>query len=306
MNTLILLNSTKYYKFQPSSNEINNNDNTNLVSNKFVILTLLIIILLINVNELTIMTGERVDSNYVMNNYSLYNLSKYPQISLLIYNIEKWKLNGEQLLNFLQNLLAQNLKDIQIIFILKKKTSHNIKEIIYKNSLLDKRIDIYEYEKYIEDNIYQLTDKIHGKFTIFIDKLISFGKNQLESYFNFTKGKINNIYEFSYKDSLLYLIKTKILSILLDEEKFNFNTTELINNIKSISLPNLNYISIAYCPNNKYTPFTYVSMISILSTKTFSTYISFYLITDKTYKNTNKDFFDSLYEQFDFFNIFRF
>ena len=72
MNTLILLNKTNYYKFQPSLNEINNNDNTNEYSTKFVILTLLIIILLFNVNELTIMTGERVDSNYVMGNYSLF------------------------------------------------------------------------------------------------------------------------------------------------------------------------------------------------------------------------------------------
>lgn len=303
MNTLILLNNTNYYKFQPSLNEINNNYNTNEYSTKFVILTLLIIILLFNVNELTIMTGERVDSNYVMGNYSLYNLSKYPQISLLIYNVENWKLNEKQLLKFLQNILNQNLNNIQIIFILKKKTDQNIKDFIYKNSLEDKRIEIFECEKYIDDNIYQLIEKIQGKFTILIDKLISFGINQLEKYYNSTKGKINNIYEFSYKDSVLYLIKTKILSVLLDEENLNFNNTELINNIKSIPLPNLNYISIAFCPNNKYTPFTYVSMISILSTKSFYTYISFYLITDETYKNSNKNFLDSLYEQFDFFNI---
>ena len=33
-------------------------------------------------------------------------------------------------------------------------------------------------------------NKITGKFTMVIDKLISFGENLLEHYFNSTKGKI--------------------------------------------------------------------------------------------------------------------
>ena len=136
-----------------------------------------------------------------------------------------------------------------------------------------------------------------------IDKLITFGEDFLEKYYNLTRGKINHFFEIKTENKTLYLIKTKILSDLLDNGKFNFNYTELINNIKSLPLPNVNYISIAYCPNNIYTPFAYVSMISTLSSKSSSTYISFYIITSKHYSNSNVDFIMSLYEQFDNFNI---
>ena len=107
-------------------------------------------------------------------------------------------------------------------------------------------------------------NKIKGKFTLMIDKLITFGEDFLEKYYNLTKGKINNLFEIKAEKQTLYLIKSKILSELLDNGKFNFDYTKLINSIKSSPLPNFNYISIAYCPNNIYTPFAYVSMISIL------------------------------------------
>ena len=136
-----------------------------------------------------------------------------------------------------------------------------------------------------------------------IDKLITFGEDFLEKYYNLTKGKINNLFEIKAEKQTLYLIKSKILSELLDNGKFNFDYTKLINSIKSSPLPNFNYISIAYCPNNIYTPFAYVSMISILSSKSASTYISFYIIISIHFLKTNMDFINSLYEQFDNFNI---
>ena len=107
-------------------------------------------------------------------------------------------------------------------------------------------------------------NKIKGKFTLLVNKIINFGENKLEKFYNETKGKINNVFEFQSENENLYLIKTKLLSDLLDSGKFIFNYMELVNKIKSLSLPNLNYISIAFCPNNIYTPLTYVSMISIL------------------------------------------
>ena len=67
--------------------------------------------------------------------------------------------------------------------------------------------------------------------------------------------------------------------------------------------PVLNNISIAFCPNNIYTPLTYVAMLSVLKSKSSNTYISFYLIIPKDYKSTNIDFIFSLFDQFDFFNI---
>ena len=119
-------------------------------------------------------------------------------------------------------------------------------------------------------------NKIKGKFTLMIDKLITFGEDFLEKYYNLTKGKINNLFEIKAEKQTLYLIKSKILSELLDNGKFNFDYTKLINNIKSSPLPNFNYISIAYCPNNAYKPFVYVSMISILSSKNDFTFLTFY------------------------------
>ena len=302
MNNFIFLNKPKYSKFHQASNEQNENDSTITINPKFIPLFLLILILFLNLNLLKVQTTVN-DSNYIMGGYSLYNWTYYPQISLLIYNIENWNLNMEKLLNFTDKLKNQKLKDIQIIFLLKNQTENKNSKVIKKQSLIDKRISFYEYEKLVEDNIFELLNKIKGKFTLIIDKLISFGEDLFEKYYNLTRGKINHFFEIKTENKTLYLIKTKILSDLLDNGKFNFNYTELINNIKSLPLPNFNYISIAYCPNNIYTPFAYVSMISTLSSKSSSTYISFYIITSKHYSNSNVDFIMSLYDQFDYFNI---
>ena len=163
-----------------------------------------------------------------MGGYSLYNWTYYPQISLLIHNIENWNVNNEQLLNFIDNLKKQKLKDIQIIFLLNNQTENKNLKIIKQQSLKDNRITFYEYGKLEEDNIFEIMNKIKGKFTLMIDKLITFAEELLQKYYNLTKGKINNLFEFKTEKQTLYLIKTKILSELLDNGKFNFNYTELI------------------------------------------------------------------------------
>ena len=302
MNNFILLNNTKYNKFNQSSFEQNENDSIIPTNPKFILLFLLIIILFLNSNNLKASTNVN-ESNYIMGGYSLYNWTYYPQISLLIYNIENWNLNNEQLLNFIDNLKNQKLKDIQVIFLLNNQTESKNLKVIKQQSLIDNRISFYKYGKLVEDNIFEIMNKIKGKFTLMIDKLITFGEDFLEKYYNLTKGKINNLFEIKAEKQTLYLIKSKILSELLDNGKFNFDYTKLINSIKSSPLPNFNYISIAYCPNNIYTPFAYVSMISTLSSKSTSTYISFYIITSTHFSKSNMDFINSLYDQFDNFNI---
>ena len=302
MNNFILLNNTKYNKFNQSSFEQNENDSIIPINPKFILLFLLIIILFLNLNNLKASTNVN-ESNYIMGGYSLYNWTYYPQISLLIYNIENWNLNNEQLLNFIDNLKNQKLKDIQIIFLLNNQTENKNLKVIKQQSLIDNRISFYKYGKLVEDNIFEIMNKIKGKFTLMIDKLITFGEDFLEKYYNLTKGKIDNLFEIKAEKQTLYLIKSKILSELLDNGKFNFDYTKLINSIKSSPLPNFNYISIAYCPNNIYTPFAYVSMISTLSSKSTSTYISFYIITSTHFSKSNMDFINSLYDQFDNFNI---
>ena len=66
---------------------------------------------------------------------------------------------------------------------------------------------------------------------------------------------------------------------------------------------NLHYIHISYCLNNHYASLVYVSMSSILSSKDYYTYISFYLIISNNFKKKNIEFLSSLYAQYDFFNI---
>ena len=68
-------------------------------------------------------------------------------------------------------------------------------------------------------------------------------------------------------------------------------------------VPQFNYISIAFCTNNYYTTLTYVSMISILISKNENTYICFYIIIPKDYSKKNINFLNSLYDQYDYFNI---
>jgi hypothetical protein len=106
-----------------------------------------------------------------MGGYSLYNWTYYPQISLLINDIEKWDLNNEQLLNFIDNLKHQKLKDIQIIFLLNNQTKNIYLKVIKQQSLIDNRISFYEIGKLVEDNIFEIMNKIKGKFILMIDKL---------------------------------------------------------------------------------------------------------------------------------------
>ena len=227
MNNFILLNNTKYNKFNQSSFEQNENDSIIPINPKFILLFLLIIILFLNLNNLKASTNAN-ESNYIMGGYSLYNWTYYPQISLLIYNIENWNLNNEQLLNFIDNLKNQKLKDIQIIFLLNNQTENKNLKVIKQQSLIDNRISFYKYGKLVEDNIFEIMNKIKGKFTLMIDKLITFGEDFLEKYYNLTKGKINNLFEIKAEKQTLYLIKSKILSELLDNGKFNFDYTKLI------------------------------------------------------------------------------
>lgn len=73
--------------------------------------------------------------------------------------------------------------------------------------------------------------------------------------------------------------------------------------IDSLDKPRLNYISIAFCLNDYYSAYVYVAMISILDSKNYHTYISFYLIIPNDFTNKNIDFLSSIYDQYDFFNI---
>ena len=63
-------------------------------------------------------------------NYSLYDIFKYPQITFLIPNIEDLKVSNNLLKDFIDNLMNQKLKDIQILL-----SFSTIESFDYYNSL---------------------------------------------------------------------------------------------------------------------------------------------------------------------------
>ena len=243
------------------------------------------------------------DSKNIMGNHSLYKLYEYDQISLLIYGIDNWKNNNTTLLKFFDYLKRQTLREIQIILVLPKELNFSMHHLINSAIKKNEKIGIFTQSENQELNTNYLINLIKGKFTIILDELVIFPDDEFEKLYMMTHGKINNIFEFQFQNTSFYLIKTKILMNLLDSGELFNNYNNLIKNIIQLPNPQLNYISIAMCPNDYYVPFTYVSMISILSTKDEFTFISFYLIISEEFQKKNIDFLNSLYEQFDFFNI---
>lgn len=245
-----------------------------------------------------------INEEYELGTHSIYKDFYYPQISIILLKTEDFKHNNDTLFDLLVNLKNQKLKDIQIIIFL-IKSKNNFQNNISNKLLNDNRIDFYHAKNNnLKDNIYDLINKIKGKFTLIMDKYLFLDKYELFKYYNFTKGKIKNIFSFkSKKGNILYLIKTKIIKDI-SEKRLTFNTfEEIINYITSLKEPKLNYISLAFTLNNYYTSSAYVSITSILHSKNFYTYISFYLIVPKNFTKKNKDFLRSLYDQYDYFNI---
>ena len=237
-----------------------------------------------------------------MGNYRLYN--KFPQITIIINNIEKFTFNEKALKNFLENLRKQTLIDLQIIFLLSRNMKNEYINII-KNSSRDEKFVLYFIKDKIKFNgIYNCFNEIKGKFTIILEEYILFDKNELRRFYDFTNGKINNVFHFTTKkQSSIYLIKSKVLNDICDNSTYFKNIKEMIKYIKLMPIPNLNYISIAFCPNNYYTSLTYVSMTSILNSKDYNTYVSFYVVIPKKFEGKNIRLLNSLHYQYDFFNI---
>ena len=109
-------------------------------------------------------------------------------------------------------------------------------------------------------------------------------------------------YSTTYNSSF-YIIRTKIIRNIFDKGINLNNFEELLKYISIYPLPKLNYIPISFCPNNLYTILTYTSMLSILITKAYYTYIPFYLIIPKDFRKDNNLFLERLYQQYDYFNI---
>ena len=238
-------------------------------------------------------------------NYSLYDIFKYPQITFIIPNIERLKISNNTLNNFVINLTNQTLKDIQIFLSFSTMECLSDYYRINNYSTLDNKIQLYYIKnKSFLYHLYNLIEKSKCRFIVIIDKIEFFDYNEIEKFFNLTKGKINSIFKFvTSNGNYLYLIKSKILKTLIDKDIYFNKYSDLVNYLFFNLTTNINYISIAFCPDNYYTPYTYVAMISILNSKFYFTYVSFYLIITYDFEQKNIDFLYTLYEQYDFFNI---
>lgn len=247
--------------------------------------------------------NKKIDFSGLRGNYSLYDYFKYPQISIIIPNIDKWLFNSTDSLNLITNLKEQTLNNIEIIVTSSKNKIHEYKNL--KNlSLSDKRIKIEVSERKDSTNsLFSLMKLIKGKFVLIINEYINFKRNDFEKFYNLTKGKIKKIFEFQINKKSLYLIKSKILRDINDINLHFKTISNLIEYIISLPEPQLNYIPVGLALNNYYTPLAYTCMTSVLYSKNINSYISFYLIITKDFSQKNIDFIKSLYNQYDYFNI---
>ena len=241
-----------------------------------------------------------------MDTYGLYNEFKFPQMTIIIMNIENFKKNSSRIVNTIKSITRQNFSNIEIILYLKKDKENysilNENDIgeIQKNDILR----IYQQKTNIKEDFCNLINLSNGLYTIFINTFNSMNNIPFNKIKNCTKNNINNYITFrNPNNSNIFLIKTKILKDLIDNgyEFISFNM--ILDIIKTVPKPKLNYISISLCPDNFYTNLAYVTMSSILSSKSSYTFICFYLIIPSFFSDNNINFLESLYEDYNYFNI---
>lgn len=273
-----------------SMNNIKNNVNINNYNESFNILI-----------ELNKMKQKFLNSINI--NDSLYYLEKKPKISIIIPLFDGIQEKDDLKILMIKTILNQSLNDIEILLSFSQNNSYlfnKIKELS----------NIFTYIKYFksESDIYNDTKKLllesNGKFiTVFYNYINIKDIHLLESIYYDTFGKINYLYEFFIENEKKYLIKNKIIKDTYDND-LNFNNfNELVEYIKLKKVQDLNYISISFALDNKYALSGYVSMISILETKNYNTYISFYVLVSKNFTNDYKYIILSLYEQYDYLNF---
>ena len=273
-----------------------------------ILISIIIIIITFKKRKIFLLDlSERISKNYpVINNYKFYISSDNPFMTILLnFTIPEINYEYETFLNFISPLYEQTFINIQIIFIYNYLTSYFIKKPSMESITKDKNLEYYNYEnKDWKNNFVNLFEKIKGKFFIVFDKIIKFGQDDLLNLYRNAKGSITNIFLYNVNNNkTYYLIRTKIFKNFIDSEEDYENYQDIINILINQPNSHINYIPIAYCPNNFYASLTYTSMISVLSTKMIYSYISFYLIINDDFTEKNKKLIYSLYEQFDYFNI---
>ena len=240
-----------------------------------------------------------------MHSYSLYNEFKIPKISLVLMH-DKNKQNIYKTIKRIKQISSKNNSNIEIILFLENenKTVFNLTNNEFKNDIKDGMLKIYESENDIEKDYSNIINIIKGSYTIFINNIKLLKNINVIELFIKIKNNINHYFEYIInKNTVLYVIKSCSLKNF-DDNGTKFSSLEkIIESIMSIPNPNLNNIYITLCLNNYYTSLTYVSISSILSSKSSNTFIIFYLFVPSDFNKKNMNFLNSLYEMYDYFNI---
>ena len=240
--------------------------------------------------------------NPIINNYRLYNTSANSFLSIII-DLPRLNQINNTFFNFIEILTNQIKEDIQIIFLYNSSTcilwNNSIQTFFRKKNFQCFYFDIKDWTR----SFFDLLNLIKGKFVILINKIIKIEKNDFYKVYNITLGNIENIFTLKIKNETFNLIRTKILRDIEDIGKQFHNFIDIVNYINTLPSPKINVIPIAFCLDDFYTYLTYTSMISILNTKDYYTFISFFLVISSDFSEENIRFIESLYEQFDYFNI---
>ena len=241
--------------------------------------------------------------NVISKVQKLHTFSKNPFITIIV-DYSNNKLEFEKISHLIKILLDQSYKDIQIVLLFSSDYKIN-QEKLTNYGIMNKTIQVYSlrYKQWIH-NIIDIINQIRGRYIILLDKYVELRNNELSTIFNLTKGNINHILKYILNDkSYLYIIRTKTLRDIFDfVDEFN-NIQEIIDYLLSYPPPKLNYIPISYSPDNMYSTLCYTSMLSVLDSKSISSFVLFFILIPNDFTENNIRFLESLYEQYDYFNI---
>ena len=157
-------------------------------------------------------------TNYIkskMGNYGLYNITNFPLITIIIYNIEKFIFNENDLKNLINNFRNQSLIDLQIIFLLSKNTKNEYVNIINNYNSIEKNFVLsFCKDRVVFNDIYNSFNKIKGKYTIILEEYCLFDQEELYRFYSITYGKINPYIFNGNKCSLLFSTVILIIEFL--------------------------------------------------------------------------------------------
>ena len=241
-----------------------------------------------------------------MHYYGLYNSFKFPLLTIIIMNNEKTKQDKFKLINYIKSINFHNFINAEIIFYIekdKKKIEYlfinQFKKIKQKDVL-----KIYKQKNNIKEDYYNLINLSKGLYTMFINNYTILNDISINQILNYTKNNIKNYINLKISNEQKFvLIKTKILKDLNDNGNEFTSINNILDSIKPIQNMKINYIHISLCPDNAFTNLAYVTMTSILDSKSTNTFILFYLIIPDNFDNHNIKFMETLHEVYDYFNI---